>query len=597
MLILLNITSLFKNLAWRSFWVSVNVAFFAITVVGIAQLQIVGTPYSSEVWENFNIYSVSAHLKSFRWSLPSLLFIMSLVALFRFLLKSADQCLTIPFPRINPRFVALIQIPLLVFALFLSRHAKTINWFDAHDFIYNELEDKRILLIRTFPENLYSSVTTYIEKADSFTLVKYFAEQRPKSYTDGEKNFLIQNGFSLPDTTAHRAPATSRNQFTRIVVISVESLALGYFHRFNSQMPDGMTPFINDLMVKYPSSQNYLTNNLPTDNGLTSTYLSQPHDFDDLTKAPTQRSIFSILRSVGFKTKLIGGVSELFANHYLSYPHVFNIDRSDIYLEERIRKDFPEIVGNFSPWSRTWGLPDEMIFKTALKVLNENKAQPILLAINTIDTHPPYYCPDRFPTRDFPNATPLMCSLWSFDQDLKVFFEKLNTDGLFDEHTLIVFTADHSPTYGENNDWIPEVGILPLKIPLIFISKPKDLPTFDEQKQISQIDLAPTILSLLNLPIPEEFWGTDIFSKKVGNGLAVFGSKFVRVFLPDGELSVKLDRYSQNPELDNEKDTLEVRALRKWIFNRNLSLAKKTIPEEFNSNQADASIHNATEHQ
>jgi hypothetical protein len=150
LLLLLNVTSLLKNRPWQFFWVFVNVTFIALTLLGIAQLQIMGIPYSSEVWENFNFYSVMAHLKSFRWSLVVLLFIIGLTAIFRFLLKSADQTLTIPIPRINARFVALFQIPILVFGLFISRHTKTINWFDAHGFIYDELEDKRIILIRTF---------------------------------------------------------------------------------------------------------------------------------------------------------------------------------------------------------------------------------------------------------------------------------------------------------------------------------------------------------------------------------------------------------------------------------------------------------------
>ncbi|MGA2500786.1 MAG: hypothetical protein ABSH20_23865, partial [Tepidisphaeraceae bacterium] len=83
--------------------------------------------------------------------------------------------------------------------------------------------------------------------------------------------------------------------------------------------------------------------------------------------------------------------------------------------------------------------------------------------------------------------------------------------GLMDEDTLVVITADHClpsiPALGE----LPGASKSPFeRIPLILLSR-RVLPSFEPARQASQLDLAPTLLHLLNLPVPAGYWGRSLF--------------------------------------------------------------------------------------
>jgi len=88
----------------------------------------------------------------------------------------------------------------------------------------------------------------------------------------------------------------------------------------------------------------------------------------------------------------------------------------------------------------------------------------------------------------------------------------LQSRGLYDS-TLVVLTSDHGEAFGERGKvgWHgDELYDEQIRIPLILKLPRSRLAGTTIESQVGEIDLAPTVLSLLGLPVPPEFAGTAI---------------------------------------------------------------------------------------
>ena len=108
------------------------------------------------------------------------------------------------------------------------------------------------------------------------------------------------------------------------------------------------------------------------------------------------------------------------------------------------------------------------------------------------------------------------------DFDIAGFIEKLDNEGLFDESTLIVISADHSCPLNNVTAKIPGHPRNNLsKMPLVFLSK-RSLPETGFSTLADQTDIAPTIAHILGIAKPHGYWvsltlacESERFSKKI----------------------------------------------------------------------------------
>ncbi len=120
------------------------------------------------------------------------------------------------------------------------------------------------------------------------------------------------------------------------------------------------------------------------------------------------------------------------------------------------------------------------------------------------------------------------------DQKIRAWAEQLKDFGEFDQ-SLLVMTSDHGEFLGEHNQLEHRTDRLynpVIQTPLIF-HFPKKLPARLETQFISQVDIFPTILSLLGLgdQIPPGIHGANLFSKKAGEPvIAEFWDERARSF-------------------------------------------------------------------
>ena len=166
------------------------------------------------------------------------------------------------------------------------------------------------------------------------------------------------------------------------------------------------------------------------------------------------------------------------------------------------------------------------------------------------------------------------------DQRLGAIISALEEDGLF-EDTIIIWTSDHGDGLPRAKRELLDSGIkVPLLIKLQCTAETKCSAKTDE-RLVSFVDLAPTILSLVNAPLPHWLHGQTIFesSRKY-----VFASRDRIDEVEDRQRAIRSHQYKYirswypdvpgGHELDY-RDNLDM--VRKW---RELYLEKKLTPIE-----------------
>ncbi len=113
------------------------------------------------------------------------------------------------------------------------------------------------------------------------------------------------------------------------------------------------------------------------------------------------------------------------------------------------------------------------------------------------------------------------------DTALGEVLQQLESDGLTDS-TIVFYFGDHGNGMPRGKRWLYQSG---LRVPLL-ISVPEKFRHLTQElykhggtsnQLTSFIDLAPTVLQLCNVPIPNNFQGTSIFSKTTSQNRYLYG--------------------------------------------------------------------------
>ena len=337
-----------------------------------------------------------------------------------------------------------------------------------------------------------------------------------------ESEAILTDWGLLPRTRESGLPPADP-EIRRILVLAVESLDFGYLRANEPSIPEGVTPFLDSLTKNYLSFRNYFTGSQPTSWALDCIFLSRPDFLADLSLKNV--SLCDILRERGWTTWYFSPASSFCFGNGRDYRRLFRPDHA--VFQEQFFQSFGYRGSHY------WGLGDDELLDGVFRMLESAASDRFFCVVSTIDLHDPYTVSGPAASLESTGSR-FLDALRSTDRNLQAFLERVMSSSLFDEHTLIVLTADHSATFGENYTRRPD--FLPVRIPLIFITKNDRLrPLFDPDRFGSQMDLPPTLLSLLGIPAPETFMGRDL--RCTGKSCAFTKTvDLIRLHLPDGRL-------------------------------------------------------------
>lgn len=294
----------------------------------------------------------------------------------------------------------------------------------------------------------------------------------------------------------HEGPELKQN----VVLISVESLSAGFMQHFklNFRMKSWLTPNLDRIADEGIFFSNFRATGTRTVRGLEALTLSiPPTPGQSIVWRPRNENLFSlgsVFRSKGYDTAYVYGGDAMFDNMRYFFSN------NGYRVVDRQVKDKSEIT-----FQNAWGVADEDLFNWAFKEADADHEQkkPFFLHVMTVSNHRPFTFPEG--RIDMPQRTRDAAVKYT-DYAIGKFLEEAKTKPWF-ANTIFVVVADHC--HGSAGK--VELDVTKYQIPCIIWNpsfiKPKVI-----DRLVSQIDLGPTILGMLNWNYTTRFFGHDVFS-------------------------------------------------------------------------------------
>ncbi|PUZ27654.1 Phosphoglycerol transferase MdoB [Chitinophaga costaii] len=333
--------------------------------------------------------------------------------------------------------------------------------------------------------------------------------------------FVNNNPYSIERDITYAEPERKLN----VVLISVESFSASFMRAFGSDK--NITPALDSLAKHSLFFTNMFASGTRTVRGLEALSLSiPPTPGQSIVKRPDNGHLFSlgsVFRAKGYITQYIYGGYSYFDNMkaFFSNNGYAVIDRSAIPAAK-------------VHYENIWGVADEDLFTLALHMLDSNHqaGKPFFTHIMTVSNHRPYTYPDG--RIDIPAASQTREGAVKYtDYSIVRFIKEAAAKPWFDS-TVFVIVADHCASAAGHVE-LPVTGY---HIPMM-IYAPKILPSRNVSTLTAQIDVAPTILGLLNFNYRSKFFGQDVLHLPEGKERAFISTYQGLGYLKDGTLIIQ----------------------------------------------------------
>jgi phosphoglycerol transferase MdoB-like AlkP superfamily enzyme len=382
-------------------------------------------------------------------------------------------------------------------------------------------------------------------------------------YTTADQNALLKDlradlGIiqDTPDATGITRTITADAPETpyNVVMITVESLSAKYMKMFGNTQ--NITPNLDALVNKSLFFTNLYATGTRTVYGLSSLTLSiPPIPGNSIVRRPENEGLFSlgaVLNRKGYDSKFIYGGYGYFDNMNAFFAgNGYQILDRNSFTKEEI---------NFA---NVWGICDGDVFTRTLKESDAShaKGKPFFQMVMTTSNHRPYTYPEG--KIDLPSKSGRAGGVKYTDYAIAEFLKQAESHPWFD-NTLFVVVADHTAGSAGKSDLNPPGYHIPM-----FIYAPKLLKPGRVNKLISQIDVAPTLLGLMNMSYASRFYGKNVLKESPERA---FISNYQSLgYLTDGKLAVlkpikKQDFYTQIGEQWNKTDVRDEGALHRALM-------------------------------
>lgn len=301
---------------------------------------------------------------------------------------------------------------------------------------------------------------------------------------------------ALPDTNLR--VKTDMN----VVVLIMEGLSSEHTGTFNRHVKDyqGFTPFLDSLM-QHSLYFNGFANAKQSIEGLPAITASIPGLMDRpfITSAFGGNSfngMAGLLRKKGYQTSFFHGGTN----------GTMDFDR--FALAAGFQRYFGRTeYNNDADFDGRWGIFDEPFLQYFARNLNQ-MPEPFLSVFFSLSAHHPYTIPAEHQGRFTKGKLQIQEAIMYSDYALKRFFETARTMDWY-QNTLFVITADHT-SEASLPEFKSRVGMY--RIPIVFFSPGSTLDT-DTSSIVSQADIMPSVLSMLDYDEPFVAFGNNIFAK------------------------------------------------------------------------------------
>ena len=169
-----------------------------------------------------------------------------------------------------------------------------------------------------------------------------------------------------------------------------------------------------------------------------------------------------------------------------------------------LNQGFNSYLDEFEPPQRTARDTAEL----AREFLDDHQGKPFFLFLHYYDPHEPYEPPEPYASQYADNL--YAGEIAYTDYCIGRVMDKLKELDLYDS-TLILIVSDHGEGLGEHNELLHAYYVYQSTIHVPFVIKgPGVAAGVVYQDTVSLVDIVPTIMGSLNLPLPENMQGKDL---------------------------------------------------------------------------------------
>lgn len=364
----------------------------------------------------------------------------------------------------------------------------------------------------------YFSKNSYVNELSGNGMYELFAaylnneldyDQFYKKIDINEASKLLKTLLKTPDASFENSTNDLERTITNagpekklnVVLISVESLSADFLDSFGNTQH--ITPFMDSLANHALFFTRLYATGTRTVRGLEALSICiPPTPGQSIVRRPHNEDLFSmgkVFNAKGYESKYIYGGYGYFDNMNYFF------DGNGYEVADRSRLDDKEI-----DYENIWGVADENLFTLATREIEKtiSTGKPVFAHVMTTSNHRPYTYPEG--RIDIPSHTSREGAVKYTDYAIGKFIKESRHKAWFN-NTVFVIVADHCARSAGKT----ELPVNMYHIPLLIYS-PAHIEAGKVDRLMSQIDLGPTLLGLLNFSYKSKFFGYDIFKLEPG---------------------------------------------------------------------------------
>ena len=322
-----------------------------------------------------------------------------------------------------------------------------------------------------------------------------------KTLPDNEAFSILENQIpGIKDNSTQRLVTSESQEIHKnVVLITIESYSASFMNEYGGK--DNITPFLDSLATQSLQFTNLYAVGNRTVRGLEAVTLClPPMAGESVLKRKDNKSKYStgsLFKERNYSVKFMYGGDSYFDN----MGDFFSGNGYDIVDKKSFK---PEEIS----FANIWGVCDDDMYKKAVNVMNEeSKANKSFFNhIMTVSNHRPFTYPDG--KIDIASDKKSRKGGVKYtDYALRNFFKMAEKQPWF-KNTVFVILADHCASSSGKT----ELPVEKYRIPAMIYS-PGFITPSRNNTLMSQIDVMPTLFSLLNFKYESKFYGQNVFSK------------------------------------------------------------------------------------
>ncbi|ALM48016.1 sulfatase [Flavobacterium psychrophilum] len=405
------------------------------------------------------------------------------------------------------------------------------------------------------------SANRYNNEISKSGIYSFFAEFRNNrmDYTDFYTTVNNKDAFdvarkNLSETNSHfenntlsikrKVDETGNVLKPNVVFILMESMSAAFMTEFGNNK--NITPYMDNLAQNSILFSNLYATGTRTVRGMEAVTLCiPPTPGQSIVKRPDNHNLFTIstvFKNRGYDNSFFYGGDGYFDNMNSYFGGngftIYDRGRGSV-LNDDIKAARNNIEDNEVTFENAWGVCDEDIYNKMLSVADTyyTEGKPFFNFVMTTSNHRPYSYPDN--KIDIPSGTGRDGAVKYADFALGKMLEQARAKPWF-KNTVFVIVADHCASSAGKD----EIDVANYHIPAMIYNLPDSI-NQKIQKQCSQIDIFPTLFSLINWDYTSNFYGKDVLQSDFTER-ALMGTYRKLTLMKKNKVMILSDQKKQN---------------------------------------------------